>query len=274
VAGSSQPSTQLRVVSTRHSGARGWGSFLVFGAWSMMFGPLLHACASLVASPAFSAPPGWFPPPRPGVFFFFFFFFLFCLFPCIYGFSFVFWVCSFSAYVGSLLGFGFVCCSLAGLFEVAGRFGGLLGGYSFRAGFSGLGVWWGFYCFLGFMWDLGVVDSGWFSSVCLWVSWVVPVYTTCVRRGAFGFFNKIFLLIKKKKITKAWWNLIPNAKQSPSVYTPYGQVLLKFFSLTHKFSASTLPMANFCFSTISSLLFLMDKWSYFFLFLKYKWNYL
>jgi hypothetical protein len=32
----------------------------------------------------------------------------------------------------------------------------------------------------------------------LWVSWVVPVYTTCVL-GVLRFFNKIFYLPKKKK---------------------------------------------------------------------------
>jgi hypothetical protein len=33
----------------------------------------------------------------------------------------------------------------------------------------------------------------------LWASWVVPLYTSCVLRGAFRFFNK-FLLKKKKKL--------------------------------------------------------------------------
>jgi hypothetical protein len=32
----------------------------------------------------------------------------------------------------------------------------------------------------------------------LWASWVVPVHTTCVLKGALHFFNKISLLIKKK----------------------------------------------------------------------------
>jgi hypothetical protein len=34
-----------------------------------------------------------------------------------------------------------------------------------------------------------------FLSSLLWVSWAVPVYTTCVPRGALHFFNKIFLLL-------------------------------------------------------------------------------
>jgi hypothetical protein len=32
----------------------------------------------------------------------------------------------------------------------------------------------------------------------LWASWVVPLYTSCVLRALYAFFNKIFLLIKKK----------------------------------------------------------------------------
>jgi hypothetical protein len=31
----------------------------------------------------------------------------------------------------------------------------------------------------------------------MWASWVAPVYTSCVLRGALRFFNEIFLLIKK-----------------------------------------------------------------------------
>jgi len=87
---------------------------------------LLHAHASLVASSAVSASSGGLSrlvPRRAGVrgstrhrlslSFFFLFFFIIFLFPCIYRFSFVFWVCSFSASVGS--GFGFVCYFLGGL---------------------------------------------------------------------------------------------------------------------------------------------------------------
>jgi hypothetical protein len=33
----------------------------------------------------------------------------------------------------------------------------------------------------------------------LWACWVVLVYTSCVFRGAFRFFNKIFLTYQKKK---------------------------------------------------------------------------
>jgi hypothetical protein len=32
----------------------------------------------------------------------------------------------------------------------------------------------------------------------LWASWVVPMYTSCVLRALYTFFNKIFLIIKKK----------------------------------------------------------------------------
>jgi hypothetical protein len=37
-----------------------------------------------------------------------------------------------------------------------------------------------------------------FLGFFLWASWVVPVHTTCVLKGALHFFNKISLLIKKK----------------------------------------------------------------------------
>jgi len=34
----------------------------------------------------------------------------------------------------------------------------------------------------------------------LWARWIVPVYSTCINRAPnVFFFNKIFLLIKKKK---------------------------------------------------------------------------
>jgi len=33
----------------------------------------------------------------------------------------------------------------------------------------------------------------------LWACWVVLVYTSCVFRGAFRFFNKIFITYQKKK---------------------------------------------------------------------------
>jgi hypothetical protein len=39
-------------------------------------------------------------------------------------------------------------------------------------------------------------------SSFLWASLVVPMYTSCVLKGALCFFNKIFLLIKKKRLTK------------------------------------------------------------------------
>jgi hypothetical protein len=64
-----------------------------------------------------------------------------------------------------------------------------------------LGVCWGFLLYLGFHVGFGccgyVVSYGFF----MWASWVAPVYTSCVLRGALRFFNEIFLLIKKKKKT-------------------------------------------------------------------------
>jgi hypothetical protein len=45
------------------------------------------------------------------------------------------------------------------------------------------------------MWALGVVG---FPGFFLWASLDVPLYTTCVLRGALRFLNKILLLIKKK----------------------------------------------------------------------------
>jgi len=58
----------------------------------------------------------------------------------------------------------------------------------------------GFLLYLGFHVGFGccgyVVSYGFF----MWASWVAPVYTSCVLRGALRFFNEIFLLIKKKKL--------------------------------------------------------------------------
>jgi hypothetical protein len=62
-----------------------------------------------------------------------------------------------------------------------------------------------FFCFLGVCWGLIFVYLGFWGfslsfgfPLFLWASWVVPLYTSCVLRALYAFFNKIFLLIKKK----------------------------------------------------------------------------
>jgi hypothetical protein len=62
-----------------------------------------------------------------------------------------------------------------------------------------------FFCFLGVCWGLIFVYLGFWGfslsfgfPLFLWASWAVPLYTSCVLRTLYAFFNKIFLLIKKK----------------------------------------------------------------------------
>jgi len=50
-------------------------------------------------------------------------------------------------------------------------------------------------CFLGF-WGFSLSFG---FPLFLWASWVVPLYTSCILRALYAFFNKIFLLIKKKE---------------------------------------------------------------------------
>jgi hypothetical protein len=74
---------------------------------------------------------------------------------------------------------------------------------------------------LGFLWFWGASFASWvfvgglplffwdFSlsfgfPLFLWANWVVPLYTSCVLRALYAFFNKIFLLIKKEREIPLW----------------------------------------------------------------------
>jgi hypothetical protein len=121
------------------------------------------------------------------------------------------------------VGFGFVGFFGRALWVLAGFLGWgstvfwvFVWGYILYFGcLMGASVFW-VYC--GF-WELGFVEvllffgflvdfigfSLWARWVFLgffWVSWVVPVYTTCVFRGALRFFNIFSYLLKKTKLTK------------------------------------------------------------------------
>jgi hypothetical protein len=81
-----------------------------------------------------------------------------------------------------------------------------LGAYLFLGSFGFLVVLGCFFGFLGVCWGLTFVFLGFWGfslffgfPLCLWASWVVPLYTSCVLRALYAFFNKIFLLIKKKR---------------------------------------------------------------------------
>jgi hypothetical protein len=82
----------------------------------------------------------------------------------------------------------------------------------FVGGFPFFGFFWvscGFGVFLLLLWcllGLTFVFLGFWGfslsfgfPLFLWASWVVPLYTSCVLRALYAFFNEIFLLIKKKK---------------------------------------------------------------------------
>jgi hypothetical protein len=62
-----------------------------------------------------------------------------------------------------------------------------------------------FFYFLGVCWGLIFVYLGFWGfslsfgfPLFLWANWVVHLYTSCVLKALYAFFNKIFLLIKKK----------------------------------------------------------------------------
>jgi len=52
-------------------------------------------------------------------------------------------------------------------------------------------VFWVFFVGFGFLGVVGVLVLVGFVGFFLWASWIVPVYTNYVLRGALRFFNKI-----------------------------------------------------------------------------------
>jgi hypothetical protein len=91
-------------------------------------------------------------------------------------------------WVGCFFG-GFFCSWVLGFIRVLLLFGCLMGACTVL-GFGALEG-------IGCCWVLGFLRV--LLGSALWASWVLPLYTPCVLRGALRFFNEIPITYQKKK---------------------------------------------------------------------------